>query len=312
MSKTDIKSTTFTPLFHNVLDQHGITTAAVFGRVWQYCQMERGYCHAEQETIAYQLGINRKTVNLSLGILVQMGYLSDVTPNTKGRTRIYKDTGKAGGKVYEDVTEPVTDLVTEVETSPVTEPVTKSNTNIEKKEKKKSTPATQANNSVVAGDFLNSLNEIQRKSYNLARQVASHDIALSKAMSETPVESAISLLEWHRENSTPNARVAQTLLEKFYKEERREASIKEFEDNIRDMQDCLETKAEEYFGNMPTVEFNNLWKAYIESCVPLYKDKDQYDICADGAYNREGADGLTHYKRMELFVKERANSNVTI
>ena len=304
MGKTNIKNTSFTPLFHNVLDQFGITAAAVFGRVWQYCQMERGFCHAEQETIAYQLGINRKTVNIALATLVQNGYLSDVTPNTKGRTRIYKDTGKAGGKVYEGITLPVTESVTEVVTLPVTEPVTKSNTNINNKEKKKSTPTTQAKSSVVE-DELKSLNDIQREAYNLARQVTSHEIALSKAMSETPMESAIGLLEWHSENRTANARTANALLYKIREAENREESIARYEDNYENVFYAFKKLVDEYYVEISNDEIRNLWIEYIELCQKIYEG-DKYDMFANGQYNRNGLDDRSHYERLELYVKQSA------
>lgn len=305
MSETNIKKAAFTPLFQNVLDEHGITTAAVFGRVWQYCQMKRGYCHAEQETIAYHLGISRKTVNLALGVLVLNGYLSDVTLNKRGRTRIYKDTGKAGGKIYEDVTLLETEPVIEVVIQSITKPETKGDTNIHKKEKKNNTTTTQ-NEVVDVDDFINSLDEIQQKAYHLARQVTNHEIALSKAMSETPMESAISLLEWHLENSTPNSRVAQALLDKIHKEERREESIKNYKDNLEDVQRRFVKEVNNWYSDISNDEMNSLWAAYIKLCNPFYEDKDNYDMFADGEYNREGADDKSHYERIQEFLKRRA------
>lgn len=132
--KTNIRKVNYTPLIDSLVDEFGVTTAAVFGRVWRYCQMERGYCHAEQGRIADELNLHRKTINLALQELVENGYLT-ATTNSKGRTVIYRDTGKAGMSNLPPA-DPKEDyeLVTDTVTSPVTETVTKSYTKKEKKE----------------------------------------------------------------------------------------------------------------------------------------------------------------------------------
>lgn len=95
MSKTiltDVEG--WTPLIDEIVKRHGIVTAAVFGRVWRYCQMPDGICYASQETIATELNISRKTVNEHIEILIENGYLRDLTPDVKNKPHSYADTGK--------------------------------------------------------------------------------------------------------------------------------------------------------------------------------------------------------------------------
>lgn len=89
----------WTPLIDTLVNLYGVTIAAVFGRIWRYCQMETGLCTASQETIAVELDISRATVNTAVGVLVRDGYLKDITPEIKNRPHVYADTGKAGLKM---------------------------------------------------------------------------------------------------------------------------------------------------------------------------------------------------------------------
>lgn len=96
MSKTILtKVDGFTPLIDDIVRNYGITVAAVFGRMWRYCQMVDGVCKASQETIANDLGLTRKTVNQHIALLLETGYLKDLTPDTLNRPHIYADTGQA-------------------------------------------------------------------------------------------------------------------------------------------------------------------------------------------------------------------------
>jgi DNA-binding Lrp family transcriptional regulator len=96
MKKTTLATVDgFTPLIDALVQQFGIVTAAVFGKVWRYCQMSDGVCKASQERLARELGINRVTVNQHIDILVKAGYLKDKTPNLSGKPHEYADTGKA-------------------------------------------------------------------------------------------------------------------------------------------------------------------------------------------------------------------------
>jgi DNA-binding Lrp family transcriptional regulator len=154
--------------------------------------MDKGYCHAEQTRIAEQLGVTRETVNRAIKVLVSGGYIEDSTPNTKGRTRIYKDTGKAGLAVYfEPVSVPVSEVVSEV----VSEPVRLSHTKIVKTEKKEK---THTNESEVF--FLENASQEQKNAYQLVRKVASVDKAIEKAESEYPMQAAYDYIEWSAEH----------------------------------------------------------------------------------------------------------------
>lgn len=84
----------FTPLFDALTQRYGVVTAAVYGRIWRYCQMEDSVCRAAQETIAADLGLSRSTVIRSTSQLVNDGYLKDLTPELRNRPHILADSGK--------------------------------------------------------------------------------------------------------------------------------------------------------------------------------------------------------------------------
>lgn len=94
MSKTILAQIQgWTPLLDRLVERHGIITAAVFGKIWRYCQGEYGVCTASQDRIAKELGLTRETVNQHCQFLVENGYLE---AKKNGRTNTYRDTGKAG------------------------------------------------------------------------------------------------------------------------------------------------------------------------------------------------------------------------
>lgn len=96
MSRTILtKVDGFTPLPDLLVIKYGVMTAAVWGRVWRYCQMGDGICRASIETIAGGIGVSRMSVIRHIEILVQDGFLKDTTPNLRNRPHIYADTGKA-------------------------------------------------------------------------------------------------------------------------------------------------------------------------------------------------------------------------
>ena len=84
----------FTPVIDSIVDDLGLTAAAVFGRIWRYCQGERGECFASQETIAAKLKLSRRCVQAHIQSLVKAGYLAE--SEKSGVTKIYRDTGKIG------------------------------------------------------------------------------------------------------------------------------------------------------------------------------------------------------------------------
>jgi DNA-binding Lrp family transcriptional regulator len=97
MSKTILQEVDgFTPVIDALVDELGLVTAAVFGAVWRYCQMQSSVCTASQDKIAERLRLERRTVMRHIKTLVEHGYLRDLTPELKNRPHTYMDTGKAG------------------------------------------------------------------------------------------------------------------------------------------------------------------------------------------------------------------------
>lgn len=97
MSKTILANVDgFTPVIDGLVDEVGLMSAVVFGRVWRYCQMEDQVCKASLETIADSIGVDRVTVMRHIKELCERGYLEDLTPDLRNRPHVYVDTGKAG------------------------------------------------------------------------------------------------------------------------------------------------------------------------------------------------------------------------
>lgn len=84
----------FTPMIDALTDRYGYITAAVFGKVWRYCQMKTGLCYAGIERMAEELRMNETTFRTSLKILVADGFLEDLDPGVRNRPHRYRDTGK--------------------------------------------------------------------------------------------------------------------------------------------------------------------------------------------------------------------------
>lgn len=100
MSRTVLADVSgFTPIIDALADQHGLIRAAVFGRIWRYCQMEDGVCKASLDTLSKGLGVDRATVMRHAAALVADGYLKDLTPELKNRPHVYADTGKASIRI---------------------------------------------------------------------------------------------------------------------------------------------------------------------------------------------------------------------
>jgi hypothetical protein len=89
----------FTPSFDCVIQDVGLVGAAVFGRVWRYCQGSRGICDASIETIAGSLNLSTRTVLRWTKALCKAGYLEDLTPKLRNKPHTYRDTGKVSLQV---------------------------------------------------------------------------------------------------------------------------------------------------------------------------------------------------------------------
>lgn len=97
MSKTILAEVDgFTPLIDIVVSETNLITAAVFGRMWRYCQMSDGVCKASLAQIGSGLGLDAATVMRHAHKLVEKGYLFDLTPKLRNHPHTYADTGKAG------------------------------------------------------------------------------------------------------------------------------------------------------------------------------------------------------------------------
>lgn len=86
----------FTPVIDGLVEELGLMSAVVFGRVWRYCQMEDRVCKASLESIGDSIGVDRVTVMRHIKELCERGYLQDLTPDLRNRPHVYVDTGKAG------------------------------------------------------------------------------------------------------------------------------------------------------------------------------------------------------------------------
>ena len=93
----------FTMLFDSIVEEFGLTTAAVFGVIWRYCQMEGHRCTASYRTIGKRVGLHHQTVRVHAKKLVDAGYLR--VKALAGVGNIYYDTGKISNP---ELTEPPT------------------------------------------------------------------------------------------------------------------------------------------------------------------------------------------------------------
>jgi len=84
----------FTPVIDVVVQDIGLVTAAVYGVMWRYCQMEDHVCKAAMETIAAKIGIERRTAMRHVAALVTAGYVVDTTPDAKNAPHVYRDAGR--------------------------------------------------------------------------------------------------------------------------------------------------------------------------------------------------------------------------
>ena len=85
----------FTPLLDTITKSLDLEASAVYGRIWRYEQGQKKRCLASQGRIAQDLGLSTRTVQRRIYLLIEAGYLVDVTP--KGAmTSHYKTTRKAG------------------------------------------------------------------------------------------------------------------------------------------------------------------------------------------------------------------------
>lgn len=79
----------FTPLFDDIMQEHGIITAAVYGYIWRKCQLERGVCDASFQTVADDLNMSRRTIVTHIKLLVEVEKIVDLTPENDRKPHKY-------------------------------------------------------------------------------------------------------------------------------------------------------------------------------------------------------------------------------
>lgn len=83
MSDSNKFPTDFVPVSRPLAEELGYQAAYVFGVIWQYCQMEKGFCDASHETIAERAGMSRRSVIDYIEKLIKAGYVEDLTPGVR-------------------------------------------------------------------------------------------------------------------------------------------------------------------------------------------------------------------------------------
>jgi hypothetical protein len=91
-----LEGTGFTLLLDPVIEEFGLTGAAVFGSVYRHSLMRNEICYASQETIAKKVHVSRDTANKYLQELVKSDYLRIGKNDIPNFTNLYFPTGKAG------------------------------------------------------------------------------------------------------------------------------------------------------------------------------------------------------------------------
>jgi hypothetical protein len=86
----------WTPVIDGLAKDTSVITALIFGRIWRFCQMEDGICKKSLTELAEEMGMDRHTLYDHAQILVDQGYLEDLTPALRNAPHRYRDTGKAG------------------------------------------------------------------------------------------------------------------------------------------------------------------------------------------------------------------------
>jgi hypothetical protein len=98
----------FTPIFDDIVQELGLFTAAVYGIIWRFSQMEQGHCNASLQKVANRCDISRKSAERAVKALCAAGYIEDLDPGVKNRPHRYKATGKPESPTDEDkVSQPV-------------------------------------------------------------------------------------------------------------------------------------------------------------------------------------------------------------
>jgi DNA-binding MarR family transcriptional regulator len=93
--KIQVELKGFTPVLDILIQEYDIVTAAIYGIVWRYAQMENRVCNASLKKIGERLDMSGKTAERHIKKLCDDGYLIDRTPNVRNKPHTYEVTGKA-------------------------------------------------------------------------------------------------------------------------------------------------------------------------------------------------------------------------
>ncbi len=142
--KIEVELKGFTPLLDVLIEKFGLVTAAIYGVIWRYAQMEDKVCRASLEKIGQRVSVSAKTVERHVKKLCEDDYLNDLTPDIKHKPHIYVITSKAQIKgLMEAKIEGQTESLTRSDRESYqgqTESPIKKETNKETKEEKEPSP----------------------------------------------------------------------------------------------------------------------------------------------------------------------------
>ena len=86
----------WTPLYESLVKELGRNTASVYGAIWRFCQMRENVCRASIGTVGARIGMSRRSVIRHVKILVENGYLTDLTPGSKNTPHAYATSRETG------------------------------------------------------------------------------------------------------------------------------------------------------------------------------------------------------------------------
>ena len=90
-TQDDGGNATFTMIYDAIVEEFGLTTAAVYGVVHRHCLMRDGVCRASTRRLGELVGLSHYTVQRELMMLCEFEYLIDTTPGRRNRPHVYKD-----------------------------------------------------------------------------------------------------------------------------------------------------------------------------------------------------------------------------
>lgn len=95
-TSADLKN--FTPILDSLVERYDLITAALYGRIWRYCQGDLGICAASNDTLAEELDISTRTVIRKKKKLENDGYIKTIG-KSKDNIKCYATTKQAGIKI---------------------------------------------------------------------------------------------------------------------------------------------------------------------------------------------------------------------